>query len=259
MFLELPIKCNNVRKEKEVCADTKNRSWLGEVFYMPIQRFFYCSNISFEITLYLGKPREVVILQSCRTFETISTEKKWSANNIAKIYWKLWKHLTLMNTKLFSIKLAWQDVIAINYVLNHSLNLLLILVHVKHHIFFVAGAMLVSLGTVSSAIRLLRMLYFTSARYFTWMSMLGRLCTSWVIPNCLPSLAKEIGLLLKLYTIRIVLKNYTVNTEVTTTRISVKETTWWWFITWFMARAITWFSRCHLFGLSKRVKLVKII
>ena len=121
--------------------------------------------------------------------------------------------------------------IAIGYsVLNHRLKLLLTVVHVKHLFLYVAVAVLkVSLDKSSSAIRLLRMMYFTSSRHFTWMSVWERLHTRWVIRNCLPSLVKEIWLLSKLCTIRIVVKSCTIDTEVTTIGNQVIEKTWRWF------------------------------
>ena len=93
-----------------------------------------------------------------------------------KTNWKLWTEndlaLDLVETKLFSIKLAWQDMIVISCsVLNYQLNLLLVLVYAKHHVLYVvlAVAMLgISLVDVSFTIRLLTMMCFTSARLFTW-------------------------------------------------------------------------------------------
>ena len=120
--------------------------------------------------------------------------------------------------------------IAISHtVLNHWLNLLLIVVHVKHHILYVAVAMLtISLEDISFAIRLLRMMCFTSAKHFTWVSVWEQFHTRWVIQSCLPSLVKEIWLLSKLCAIRIVLKSCTFDTGVIKIGNHVIETTWRW-------------------------------
>ena len=81
-------------KEKEVwnymtqcTANTKNRSWLGEVFYMPIHSFFCCNIFPFNHLASYKAQRSHHTTKGgggCSMFETISTDTKCSANNIAK-------------------------------------------------------------------------------------------------------------------------------------------------------------------------------